>query len=137
MSPERILQVAIAAGVALTLFVLERFRPLRRLERPLGPRLLVNGAMSVLTYGAAFAVVQPVAMGMLEWTSEQSFGILALVAPSPSVVPAKAVHQRRVAGGTVEAPCLLRNGSACFRVSRSRAGSPIAAAGSARSPSRA
>lgn len=79
MSTERILQVAIVAGIALTLFVVERFCPLRRLERPLGPRLLVNGAMLVLTYGTAFAVVQPVAMGMLEWTSEQSFGVLALV----------------------------------------------------------
>lgn len=65
--------------VALTLFVLERFRPLRRLERPLGPRLLVNGAMSVLTYSTAFAVVQMVAIGMLAWTSRHSFGVLALV----------------------------------------------------------
>lgn len=83
MSAERILQVAIVAGVVLTLFVFERLRPLRRSERPLGPRLLVNGAMSVLTYGAAFAVVQPVAMRTLEWTSEQSFGVLAWVGGAP------------------------------------------------------
>jgi sterol desaturase/sphingolipid hydroxylase (fatty acid hydroxylase superfamily) len=83
VSTERILQVAIVAGVALTLFVLERFRPLRRPERPLVPRLLVNGAMSVLTYGTAFALVQPVAMRTLQWTSEQSFGVLALVGGVP------------------------------------------------------
>lgn len=83
MSADRILQVAIVAGVALTLFVLERFRPLRRLERPLGPRLLVNGVMLVLTYGTAFAVVQPLAGRTLQWTSEQSLGILTLVGSVP------------------------------------------------------
>jgi len=63
------------------LFALERFRPLRRLARPLMPRLLVNGVVSLLTYGTAFAVVQPLAMQTLHWTSEQSFGLLAWAAP--------------------------------------------------------
>jgi len=74
---ERILEVTIVAGVALTLFVLERFRPLRRLSRPLGARLLVNGAMLVLTYGTAFALVQPVAMRTLQWTSARPVGVLS------------------------------------------------------------
>ena len=71
----------IAVGVlALLLFVLERFFPLRRDTRSLLARLIVNIAISALTFLAAIALVQPAAHWALGWSAEKQFGLVHIVA---------------------------------------------------------
>lgn len=48
-------------SVALLLFLLERFFPLRKSARPLVARLIVNIALSAAAFGVAIAFVQPAA----------------------------------------------------------------------------
>ena len=61
------------------LFLLERLLPLRKATRALAARLLVNVALSALTYGAAYLLVKPAALGALRWSAEKPFGLLHLV----------------------------------------------------------
>jgi sterol desaturase/sphingolipid hydroxylase (fatty acid hydroxylase superfamily) len=69
----------IAVGIlALLLFLLERFFPLRKNTRSLVVRLLVNGAISALTFVAAVGLVQPAARGALRWSAEKPFGLIHL-----------------------------------------------------------
>src|SRR5437763_11266585 len=69
----------IAVGVlALLLFVLERFFPLRENTRSLLARLVVNGAISALTFVAAVGLVQPAARWALRWSEEKPFGFIHL-----------------------------------------------------------
>jgi sterol desaturase/sphingolipid hydroxylase (fatty acid hydroxylase superfamily) len=67
-------------GLALLLFLLERFFPLRKSTRSLLARLIVNIAISVLTFVAAVALVQPAAHWALNWSSEKSLGLVHIVA---------------------------------------------------------
>lgn len=57
-------------------FIIERFFPLRQPSRSLLHRLMVNGAMSVLTLATAFVLVRPVALWTQNWTNENGFGLL-------------------------------------------------------------
>ena len=66
--------------VLAALLVLERVIPLRRRSRPLFGRLLVNLAMSSLTYGTAMLLVRPAALSALNWASEQPFGLIHIAA---------------------------------------------------------
>lgn len=67
----------IAIGLLLaTLFVVERFVPLRLRTRPLLGRLLVNLAISALAFGTAMVLVRPAALSALEWSSERPFGLI-------------------------------------------------------------
>jgi sterol desaturase/sphingolipid hydroxylase (fatty acid hydroxylase superfamily) len=69
----------IAVGVlALLLFLLERFFPLRKSTRSLLARLVVNVAISALTFVAAVALVQPAARWALRWSTERPFGLIHL-----------------------------------------------------------
>jgi sterol desaturase/sphingolipid hydroxylase (fatty acid hydroxylase superfamily) len=68
---------AIAIGLLLaTLFVVERFLPLRTGTRPLLGRLVVNLAISALAFGTAMVLVRPAALSALAWSSERPFGLI-------------------------------------------------------------
>jgi sterol desaturase/sphingolipid hydroxylase (fatty acid hydroxylase superfamily) len=63
--------------------LLERFFPLRKDTRALLARLVVNGAISALTFVAAVGLVQPAARWALRWSAEKPFGLIHLtVLPS-------------------------------------------------------
>jgi sterol desaturase/sphingolipid hydroxylase (fatty acid hydroxylase superfamily) len=69
----------VALGVfALLLFLLERYFPLRKSTRSLLGRLIVNVAISALTFVAAVALVQPAVRWALRWSVERSFGLVHL-----------------------------------------------------------
>ena len=65
--------------IFVLLFILERFFPLRPSTRSLLGRLLVNLAVSILTFIAAFTLVQPAARWALRWSTDESFGLVHLV----------------------------------------------------------
>ena len=63
--------------------ILERFFPLRRETRSLLARLVVNIAVSILTFVAAISLVQPAAQWALRWSTDKPFGLVHLfVLPS-------------------------------------------------------
>ena len=66
--------------LALLLFLLERFFPLRKSTRSLIGRLVVNIAISALTFVAAVALVQPAAHQALRWSAEKQFGLVHIIA---------------------------------------------------------
>lgn len=73
----------IAIGLVLaTLFVVERWLPLRLTRRPLLGRLLVNVGISALAFGVAMVLVRPAALWALAWSSERPFGLIHAV-PMP------------------------------------------------------
>jgi sterol desaturase/sphingolipid hydroxylase (fatty acid hydroxylase superfamily) len=57
---------------------LERFFPLRQMKSDLFARLVINLGISGLAYLTAMMVVRPSALYTLDWTAENSFGLLAL-----------------------------------------------------------
>lgn len=70
---------AVVLGIAyVSLFLLERALPLRRPKERLFPRLLVNVAVSLAAFGAAAALVWPAAAVTLDFTGDNSFGLLPL-----------------------------------------------------------
>jgi sterol desaturase/sphingolipid hydroxylase (fatty acid hydroxylase superfamily) len=70
--------------MGVLLFVGERFFPLRKATRSLLARLLVNLAISVLTFITAVGLLQPAVHSALRWSAAKSFGVVHLVAlPSP------------------------------------------------------
>jgi len=71
-------------GIFGLLFVLERFFPLRKSTRSLLARLVVNVAISALTFIAAVGLVQPAARWALEWSDGRPFGLVHLTSlPAP------------------------------------------------------
>jgi sterol desaturase/sphingolipid hydroxylase (fatty acid hydroxylase superfamily) len=68
-----------------TLFVAERFLPLRLSTRPILGRLFVNLAISALAFAAAMLLVRPTALSVLDWASERPFGLVHVV-PMPVAV---------------------------------------------------
>jgi sterol desaturase/sphingolipid hydroxylase (fatty acid hydroxylase superfamily) len=69
-----------AAALLLLLFGLERIFPLRKSTRSLLARLLVNVAVSALTFLAAVTLVQPAAQWALRSSVERPFGLVPLLA---------------------------------------------------------
>lgn len=69
----------IVLAVFVALLVLERFFPLRRETRSLLGRLLVNIAVSILTFFVAVTLVQPAAQWALRWSETRPFGLVHLV----------------------------------------------------------
>ena len=69
-----------AVALFALLFGLERLLPLRQSTHSLLGRLLVNIAISILTFAAAAALVQPAAQWALSWSGEKPFGLVHLVA---------------------------------------------------------
>ena len=72
-------------AAALSLFVLERFFPLRRPKCPLAQRLAVNVVISALALAAALLVVKPVALKVLEFVSASEWGLSPLVTTNSAV----------------------------------------------------
>jgi sterol desaturase/sphingolipid hydroxylase (fatty acid hydroxylase superfamily) len=70
---------SIAVALFALLFVLERLFPLRVGARSLLWRLLVNLAISALTFLAAVTLVQPAAQWALHWSNGKPFGLVHLV----------------------------------------------------------
>jgi len=70
----------ITAGLFVALFLLERKFPLRRSSRLLLGRLLVNLALSAVTFAVALFLVRPAALQALGWSAAQPFGLLNLIA---------------------------------------------------------
>ena len=77
----------LVAGLFAVLFAIERLSPLRDSRIELFGRVLINLAVSALAFLVALIVVRPCATRSLEWTSQQSFGLLHLI-PVPSWVGA-------------------------------------------------
>jgi sterol desaturase/sphingolipid hydroxylase (fatty acid hydroxylase superfamily) len=71
--------------VLATLFVVERFLPLRRGTRPLLGRLFVNFAISALAFATAVFLVRPAALSVLAWASERPFGLIHVMPMSAAV----------------------------------------------------
>jgi sterol desaturase/sphingolipid hydroxylase (fatty acid hydroxylase superfamily) len=68
----------ITAALFALLFALERFVPLRKSAHSLIERLLVNVAVSVLTFLAAITMVRPAAQWALHWSTDTPFGLVHL-----------------------------------------------------------
>ena len=76
----QLLQPLIAVTFFALLFLLERLFPLRKSTRSLLARLFVNVAISILTFIAAVALVQPAAHWALRWSVEKPFGLVHIAA---------------------------------------------------------
>lgn len=72
-------------AAALSLFLLERFFPLRRPKNALLPRLTVNAVISALALAVGLLVVRPIAIGVLEFVSAREWGLTALVPANVAV----------------------------------------------------
>lgn len=70
--------IAVVLAALGALFGLEQFFPLRRRTRPLLPRLVVNGVLSIATYGVAGLLVRPASLATLAWGTNRSIGLLHL-----------------------------------------------------------
>src|SRR5260370_31267405 len=66
----------IVIGVFVLLFALEKLFPLRESKAGLLARLIVNAAMSGLTFLIALLVVRPSALSALKCTSAEPFGLM-------------------------------------------------------------
>lgn len=67
-----------------TLFVVERFVPLRQRKTSLWRRVGINLTVSAFAFAVASGLVQPSALRTLNWSSAQPFGLLhVLPAPKP------------------------------------------------------
>jgi sterol desaturase/sphingolipid hydroxylase (fatty acid hydroxylase superfamily) len=76
----QLLQPLIVVAFFALLFLLERLFPLRKSTRSLLARLFVNVAISILTFIAAVALVQPAAHWALRWSAEKPFGLVHIAA---------------------------------------------------------
>ncbi len=74
-----LLPIIIVGGIFALLFLLERLFPLRPSTRSLFRRLVVNLAISALTFAVAISLVQPAAHWALRWSAEKPFGLVHLV----------------------------------------------------------
>ena len=79
MSVDIALTAVLLSAAYLLFFGLERARRLRRAKAPLLPRLLVNIALSAITFGTAAALVQPAAGAMLGYTEGRALGLVPLL----------------------------------------------------------
>lgn len=73
------------AAAFLVLFAIERVRPLRKAKRRLWSRLVVNAVVSAIAIGIALVVVRPLALEVLQWTSDRNTGLANLIAMPAAV----------------------------------------------------
>jgi sterol desaturase/sphingolipid hydroxylase (fatty acid hydroxylase superfamily) len=74
---ERVLCLPIILnGIAVSLFVLERFAPLRTAKHALIGRLFINLCISARAFIVAAIVIRPAALSALRLASQTSFGLL-------------------------------------------------------------
>jgi len=64
--------------VFTALLFLERIFPLRKANRAIGHRLLVNASLSFLTFGIVYLLVRPASLGLLHWNASHLVGIVPL-----------------------------------------------------------
>jgi sterol desaturase/sphingolipid hydroxylase (fatty acid hydroxylase superfamily) len=76
--------ILLPAAFAL-LFLLERRYPLRRAKSRIWSRLGVNAAISAIAIAVALVVVRPVALWVLQWSSENDLGLTTFIAAIPAV----------------------------------------------------
>jgi len=69
----------VVLAIFLLLFCLEALRPLRRPKRAWGPRWVLNGAVTALSFITGAFTVRPVALGAAAWIEGQGFGLLPLL----------------------------------------------------------
>jgi sterol desaturase/sphingolipid hydroxylase (fatty acid hydroxylase superfamily) len=69
----------IAAALFALFFGLERAFPLRKSTRSLLRRLVINVAVSALTFLAAATLVQPATQWALHWSTDRPFGLVHLL----------------------------------------------------------
>jgi sterol desaturase/sphingolipid hydroxylase (fatty acid hydroxylase superfamily) len=79
----KMLTPLMVVGLFALLFLVERFFPLRNTNRSLLARLVVNLAISALTFVAAAGLVQPAARWALRWSAQEPFGLIHLAALPP------------------------------------------------------
>jgi sterol desaturase/sphingolipid hydroxylase (fatty acid hydroxylase superfamily) len=77
--------LGLLVGLALLLFVLERFRPLRRRTHGLASRLAVNLVISALVFGVAAVLIRPLVEHLTHWTVDRPFGLVNVAPLSPAV----------------------------------------------------
>jgi sterol desaturase/sphingolipid hydroxylase (fatty acid hydroxylase superfamily) len=70
--------------LAVLLFAVERIAWLRRPNRPLVGRLLINGTISALALAVAAWLVRPAALSALRWASDAPFGVLHMLPMPPA-----------------------------------------------------
>jgi len=70
------LTVSVIGLAYVSLFLLERARPLRQPKAHLLHRVLVNMVISATAFAAAAALVKPAATAMLEFSAGKSFGLI-------------------------------------------------------------
>jgi len=78
---------AVIGAFALSLFLLERFFPLRRVKRSLLGRLLVNLTFAAVAFVTVSFTVRPAAEATLGWTGQHAFGLAQLPAIPSAVRP--------------------------------------------------
>jgi sterol desaturase/sphingolipid hydroxylase (fatty acid hydroxylase superfamily) len=74
----KIISAAVLAVLFGVLFSLGILKPLRRRSRPFGRRLLVNGLLTILSFGAGMLAVAPVSVYILSKTTGTKIGLLHL-----------------------------------------------------------
>ena len=75
--------IFVVLGALALFFVLENLVPLRKQRAPLARRLVVNFALSALTYLSAALVMRPVALSAMGWAGNVSFGLLHWITLPP------------------------------------------------------
>lgn len=68
--------LCISSAIFLLLFLIERVVPLRPAKHNLLRRLIVNSAVTTLTFLVYLGVVQPAAGWVMQWTTQNSFGLI-------------------------------------------------------------
>jgi len=72
----------LAIAIFAALFAVEKLFPLRTTRSALFGRLVINLAVAGLAYLTAMIVVRPSALHTLDWTAQNSFGLIQLM-PAP------------------------------------------------------
>lgn len=78
---------AVFGALALSLFLMERLIPLRRVKRPLLGRLTVNLSFAAVAFVTVSLTVRPAAEAILGWSGQSGFGLANLAAIPPTVRP--------------------------------------------------
>lgn len=79
--------IAVTAGLFAALLVVERLVPLRKRRFAWMPRLVLNLALSAITFAVAALMVKPAVAALIPWTAKTEFGLLHLI-PLPFAVQA-------------------------------------------------
>jgi len=73
-----LVSVAVVGSGIISLFLLERAFPLRRAQRELAGRLIVNLSFGIIAFATVSLIVRPAAEATLGWTGSNDFGLSRL-----------------------------------------------------------